>query len=85
MRALEEAAGERRLLIGVLLDAVRLVLEGEADPRRRNARDVVEARRWLWSDDVLAPLSFYNVTEYLDLDPERIRAVLEAAVAPRSQ
>lgn len=79
MRPLKGAEGEWRLVLEILLDAVRLALEGAADPRRRHARKVVEATQWIWRDDVFAPFSFLNVTEYLDLDPQGVRDAVDAA------
>jgi len=74
------ANGERRLLSAIILDAVNRVLQGAADPRRRNARDVIEARAWLASDDVLEPTAFLCLTELLDLEPQVIRDALAETI-----
>ena len=72
------AEPERRLLFAILTDAIirfrRLV-----DSRRPAARhDLLEAERWLRSEDRSWPCSFVNVCEALDIAPEPLRrAVLK--------
>ena len=80
MKRTDGTRGERRLLLAIVLDAVRRVIDGATDPRRRNARDVVEARAWLRQDDVFDESSFINIAELLDLDVDRIRAALAASL-----
>lgn len=67
------AEPERRLLFAVLSDAIvrfrRLV-----DLRHPAGRhDLLEAERWLRSEDRSWPCSFVNVCEALDIAPEPLR------------
>jgi hypothetical protein len=70
---------ERRLLLAVLVDALRCALG--ADPirhqsafRRERARQ--QALAWLQSDCHTSPFQFVALCDALDLDPEAIRAAI---------
>lgn len=81
------AEPERRLFLAVLSDAIVRVrrLAESRNPRRRY--DLLEAERWIRSEDRSWPCSFVNVCEALDIAPEPLRrAVLKwrtAAVAAK--
>ena len=72
------AEPERRLLFAVLTDAIirfRRLVESRRPAARR---DLLEAERWLRSEDRSWPCSFVNVCEALDIAPEPLRrAVLK--------
>jgi hypothetical protein len=81
------AEPERRLFFAVLSDAIVRVRR-RADSRGLRVRqDLLEAERWIRSDDRSWPCSFVNVCEALDIAPNPLRrAVLKwrtAALAPK--
>lgn len=67
------ADGERRLMLAVLIDAIRTLAQGSAGlpPRQRLAwlRD----RAWMQRDDMLDPFSFVNICAVLGLSPGYVR------------
>jgi hypothetical protein len=71
-------AGERRLMVAVLEDAVTTYMKhaGATDPQR--AELFTEAEAWIESDDAVSFYSFENVCAVLDLDPEYLRRGLRA-------
>jgi hypothetical protein len=72
-------AGERRLMVAVLEDAVTTYMKhaGATDPQR--AELFTEAEAWIESDDAVSFYSFENVCAVLDLDPEYLRRGLRAS------
>jgi hypothetical protein len=64
---------ERRLLLAVLTDAIVRVRQLAAGQRKHARRELVEAVRWIRSDDRGWPCSFVNVCVALDLAHEPIR------------
>ena len=70
------AEPERRLLLAVLVDAiVRFQRLASAPPGVRR-RELLEAERWIRSDDHVWPCSFVNVCEALDLAHAPLRRAL---------
>jgi hypothetical protein len=71
-------AGERRLMVAVLEDAVRQYLThaGADDPHHRALFEDAEA--WVEERDASWFYSFENVCTVLDLDPEYLRRGLRA-------
>jgi hypothetical protein len=57
---------ERRLLFAILADAIVRVRRLATAPRH-TARELVEAERWIRSDDREWPCSFVNICEALDI------------------
>lgn len=81
MTRCDPAAGEKRLLWAMLLQAINLLEEAEAEPQRRRTLEVIEARQWLFDDTVLLPLSFVHVAEYLGLSPVGVRRIVNERLA----
>lgn len=67
------ADGERRLMLAVLIDAIRNLAQGSVGlpPRQRLAwlRD----RAWMQRDDMMEPFSFVNICAVLGLSPGYVR------------
>ena len=77
-RRTTERSGEKRLMAALLADAIRLYSKHR---RSRTASGQIlfrETERWIESRDRRWPASFENVCETLDVDPERLRAVLRS-------
>jgi len=68
--------GARRLMLGVLEDAIANWFRYRRDPSARGKRLFSEVREWLWSDDRSWLYSFANICEHLDLDPNYLRTRL---------
>jgi hypothetical protein len=65
-----------RLMVTMLIDAIRCV-QTKSDTRQHARRqDCAEARSWIFSDDDRAVFSFKAVCEALDIDPNAIRKYL---------
>ncbi|MEO7434632.1 MAG: hypothetical protein ABI080_04030 [Candidatus Binatia bacterium] len=68
---------ERRLFCAILVDAIVRFRHLAAAPRHVR-RELIEAERWIRSDDRQWPCSFVNVCEALDIAYEPLRrAVLQ--------
>jgi hypothetical protein len=65
---------EKRLVRTVLEDALHIVVNGQRGVGGRTV--IVETEAWFASDDIEWPYSFRNVCDFLDVDPDRIRAWL---------
>lgn len=67
------ADGERRLMLAVLIDAIRSLSQGDASlpPRQRVAR--LRDRAWMQRDDLSDPFSFINICAALGLSPGYVR------------
>jgi hypothetical protein len=68
--------GARRLLLGVLEDAIANWCRYRHASSTRGKRQFREACDWLWSDDRSWLYSFTSICEHLDLDPDYVRARL---------
>jgi hypothetical protein len=65
-----------RLMVALLIDAIRSV-QTKSDTRQLARRqDCAEARSWMFSNDDRAVFSFKAVCEALDIDPNAIRKYL---------
>lgn len=87
---LEQAAGEKALMLAVLEDGIRCFQEHLKNPRVRPRLLARQAEKWIRSSDWDWPFSFNNVCESLSLNPECLRNRLltprasgEAAPKPR--
>jgi hypothetical protein len=67
------AAGEKRLMLAVLRDALCVILKYAAAEHGRDRRLFLEAKRWIASNDTEWPCSFVNVCETLGLEPACVR------------
>ena len=65
--------GERRLMLAVLIDAIRVVTQYPPSTRVRAQRNWVRDRAWLQSDDHVAPFSFINICTALGFNADYIR------------
>jgi|SRR5215472_2114378 len=64
-------SGPRRLMVAVLVDALRLVVEPPQSPKA--ALQQAQARDWLWSDSSAGLFSFRRICTVLELDPGAVR------------
>jgi hypothetical protein len=65
-----------RLMVALLIDAIRSV-QTKSDTRQHARRqDCAEARSWIFSDDDRAVFSFKALCAALDIDPNAIRKYL---------
>lgn len=78
---LEQAAGEKALMLAVLEDGIRCFQEHLKNPRVRPRLLARQAEKWIRSADWDWPFSFNNVCESLSLNPECLRNRL---LAPRA-
>jgi hypothetical protein len=69
--------GSRRLLLGVLQDALRLLFQYRFSHTRAGKRIFYETQTWLWSSKRQWLYSFENVCAHLDLDPAYLRRGLQ--------
>lgn len=66
--------GERRLMLAVLIDAVRSVsVPHHATPHIRQHRELLLERSWFQSDDRNGTFSFQNICDSLGLNADYIR------------
>jgi hypothetical protein len=73
-----DLSGEKRLMAAVLADAIRLYAKHRPSPTAGGQILFRETERWIESYSRGWLLSFENVCEVLDIDPERLRGVLRA-------
>jgi hypothetical protein len=80
----------RRLLIAMLVDAIRCFQTSFGATQSEKRLEFAEARGWIFSDENDGPFSFRTVCEALDLEPKTIRKSLSrwagervAGVKPR--
>lgn len=78
---MEQAAGEKALMLAVLEDGIRCFQEHLKNPRVRPRLLARQAEKWIRSADWDWPFSFNNVCESLSLNPECLRTRL---LAPRT-
>ena len=74
--------GERRLMLAVLMDAVRILRQAGA-ARIACGRSWVEERQWLESDDHLRPFAFVSICNALGIEAEYVRRCVTKRSAPR--
>lgn len=68
----------QRLLIAMLVDAVRSFQTRFEAKQSEKRQEFTEARWWIFSDKNDGPFSFRTVCEALDLDPKTIRKALSS-------
>src|SRR5262249_1007888 len=69
--------GERRLLLGVLEEAVRSFFRYRSARSRRGKQLFREIQEWLWSKDRHWLYSFESICTHLQLDPDYLRRGLQ--------
>lgn len=69
--------GSRRLLLGVLQDALRTFFQYRSERTRQGKRVFTETQSWIWSSDQDWLYSFENICAHLHLDPGYIRQGLQ--------
>lgn len=67
---------EKLLMFAVLEDAVDTMMKYVNSPKRRGQRLFREAEEWINQKDPNWPFSFDNICQFLDIDPEYMRAGL---------
>ena len=66
--------GERRLMLAVLIDAVRaLSLHESPTPHLRTHKELLKDRAWFLSEDRNRVFSFLNICDSLGLNPDYLR------------
>ena len=65
--------GERRLMLAVLIDAIRVVTQYPPPAPMRAQRNWLRDRAWLQSDDHRQPFSFVNICTALGFNADYIR------------
>lgn len=68
--------GSRRLMLGVLQEALASWFRYQRTPSKRGQRLFQETRDWFWSCDRSWLYAFESICEHLDLDPSYIRGRL---------
>ena len=63
--------GERRLMLAVLLDAIRILRKQR--PRRRSRRAWYREHAWLTSEERTGPFSFASICDALGLNATYVR------------
>ncbi len=69
--------GERRLLLGILEEAVCAFFQYRCVRTNRGKQLFREAQEWLWSNDRHWLYSFANICDHLHLDPDYLRRGLQ--------
>lgn len=69
--------GSRRLLLGVLQDALRSFFQYRSDHTRQGRLRFTETQAWIWSSEQDWLYSFENICAHLHLDPGYIREGLQ--------
>ncbi len=79
------ADGERRLMLAVLIDAIRAVHPRQLHTENaRSSRAWLRDRAWLNADDPARPFSFVNICGALGLEADYVRrCVLGRAATPQ--
>jgi hypothetical protein len=75
-RGTSEAEPLRRLMVAMLLDAVRCFQTKFNSHQPARSQEFAEVRTWLFSNAKDGPFSFTAVCEALELDPNSVRGVL---------
>ena len=76
--------GERRLMLAVLIDAIRAVRHhGPSAPDLRVSRAWVRDRAWFTADDPRRPFSFVNICSALGLEADYVRRCVLGSSGPR--
>lgn len=67
------ADGERRLMLAVLIDAIRNLAHDRTGLAPRPRADWLRDREWMRRDDPSDPFSFVSICTALNLDPSYVR------------
>lgn len=67
---------EKRLIIAVLEDALSLLLNEACQPSKHRRGAVLEATRWLESNERSGPFAFASICDLLALDVARVRRAI---------
>ena len=65
--------GERRLMLAVLIDAIRTLSQGSLGLPPRERLSWLRDRSWMQRDDLCEPFSFINICAALGLSPGYVR------------
>ncbi len=78
--------GERRLMLAVLIDAIRALHHHRPTPQNlRVSRAWLRDRAWFNADDDVRPFSFVNICGALGLEAGYVRRCVLGRSAPRRQ
>lgn len=77
--------GERRLMLSVLEEAVRLFFQHRFARSNRGKKLFSETERWFWSTDRHWLYAFESICDYLGLNPDYLRAGLQRRQPPSAQ
>jgi hypothetical protein len=77
-RGTSETEPVRRLMIAMLVDAVRCFRNKFETRQPAGRREFAEVRSWIFSDAEDGPFSFNVVCEELEMDPQALRKGLSA-------
>ena len=80
----EQGQPEKRLMIAVLEDALALLLNDARCPSKQRRGAVLEASRWLESDERANPFSFASICDLLGLDVVRVRRAIRSLRSGRN-
>lgn len=69
----KELEPERRLMLALLVDAVRCYQTGVTAPGGSRTRLFAEAERWLFKAERDAPFAFEDICDVLEIDPAYLR------------
>ncbi len=73
-RGIDDALGERGLMLAVLEDAIRNYQDHLHSSRVRPRLLARQAERWISSEDTSWPFSFENICSSLEIEPAGLRA-----------
>ncbi|MGH7905944.1 MAG: hypothetical protein ACREP6_04895 [Candidatus Binataceae bacterium] len=71
-------AGERRLMLAVLEDAIRCYLNNMNHPSPENQEAFVEVKEWFNAIDGQGAFAYRNLCEALDIEPDNLKRQLES-------
>jgi hypothetical protein len=72
---------EKRLMVAVLEEAVTTLLNHSRYSSELDLEAVVEARRWVASNDRAGPFTFATICDVLELDISRVRQAIQTKLA----
>lgn len=76
-------SGPRRLMVAVLVDALRSCIERPRDARQRRQQQT--DRYWLQSESAARLYSFRRICTVLELDPDSVRRAVQRRVVTHTQ
>ncbi len=81
-QGMDDAGGERGLMLAVLEDAIRSYQDHLHSTRVRSRLQARQAERWIRSEECDWPFSFKNICVSMDIDAELLRSKV---LAPRNR